>query len=256
MTRSAKATDRQVVELLRSCFPMPQKPYQYIVLQQGSLPLNPNQTHEKAVEHRCASLLLWPAHASPEIENTILIDPCFTAAGYQYAQKQLKKYKCSFSTIGTFFVTHRHIDHLPNFPQRKHISQLQQDARHLPDGIELIPCPGHAQDLHALVFRSTFNEQVWIVGDAILNLRWLKAWRYYWPNGYSPREIVQTWNSVAKILARADVVIPGHGNRIYVTAELLADLLETFPYAEYASECPQVEPLLRQRQQQLLQQGA
>ena len=230
--------------------------YQYSVLQKGSLPLKPNRKFEKTVEHRCTTLLLWPENAPPGPENTLLIDPCFTATGYQYAQKQLKKLNFSFSSLGFVFITHRHIDHLPNFPQKKQIPHLQHDARQLLRDIELISCPGHAKDLRALVFRSTFDEQVWVVGDAILNLPWLKAWQYYWPNAYTPLEVVQTWNSVAKILARADIVIPGHGDRIDVTAALLTDLLETFPTAEYASECLEVEPLLRQRQQQLLQQEA
>ena len=235
---------------------MPQKPYQYIVLQKGSLPLKPNRKIEKAVEHRCTTLLLWPENAPPGPENTVLIDPCFTATGYRDAQKQLKNLNFSFSNLGFAFITHRHIDHLPNFPRKKQILQLQQDARELPDDIELISCPGHAKDLRALVFHSSFDEQVWVVGDAILNLTWLKAWQYYWPNVYTSLEVVQTWNSVAKILARADVVIPGHGDRIDVTATLLSELLETFPSAEHADECPDVEPLLRQRQQQLLHQEA
>lgn len=233
---------------------MPQKRYQYIMLQKGSLPLSPNRKYEKAVEHRCTTLLLWPEHDLPETEHTILVDPCFTARGYRYAQRQLKKQQGSLSKIGAIFVTHQHIDHVPNFPQRTQIPSLQQNADHLLRDIDLVPCPGHAEDLQALVFHSTFDEQIWVVGDAILNLKWLKAWQYYWPNFYTPREVIQTWNSVAKILSRADVVIPGHGTRIYVTAALLTELLETFPNANHARECPEVESLLRQRQQQLLQQ--
>jgi hypothetical protein len=37
---------------------------------------------------------------------------------------------------------------------------------------------------------------VCIAGDAILDIEWLKAWKYYWPNGYTVPEIVETWESV------------------------------------------------------------
>ena len=33
------------------------------------------------------------------------------------------------------------------------------------------------------------------------------AWQYYWPNVYEVPEIVETWRSLAKILATADTVI-------------------------------------------------
>lgn len=230
--------------------------YHDVILQQGTLPLRPNKTFDRTAEHRCTISLIWPEHSPPGSENTILIDPCFTAAGYQNAQKQLKTFGISLNDLGYMFITHRHIDHLLALPEKKKFPYFQKgNTRLLPD-IELIPCLGHAQDLQALVFRSTSNQQVWVVGDAILNLTWLTAWQYYWPNGYTPRQVTQTWNSVAQILSQADIVIPGHGEKIYITAALLTALLETFPLAEYAGECPEVEPLLRQRQQQLLEQEA
>jgi glyoxylase-like metal-dependent hydrolase (beta-lactamase superfamily II) len=114
-----------------------------------------------------------------------------------------------------------------------------------------VPCFGHAPDLHALVFCSISGESVWVVGDAILDLTWLIAWKYYWPNLYNSHEIIQTWESVARILSRAEVVIPGHGGFITITATLIEELLATFPRAEYAEKCRDVESLLGERLHQL-----
>jgi glyoxylase-like metal-dependent hydrolase (beta-lactamase superfamily II) len=95
------------------------------------------------------------------------------------------------------------------------------------------------------------SEEVWIVGDAILSLEWLLDWRYYWPNGYDVEEVIQTWRSVAAILAGAEVVIPGHGPAIEVTAVLLRDLIDVFPEAPYAASCPDVMATLAARELQL-----
>ena len=70
---------------------------------------------------------------------------------------------------------------------------------------------------------ATNDGTTWIVGDAILGEDWLRAWRYYWPNGYGPDEIVETWRSVARILSMADVVIPGHGPPFRVDISLMSD---------------------------------
>jgi len=113
-----------------------------------------------------------------------------------------------------------------------------------------VPCPGHAPDLRALRFPSEYGE-VWIVGDAILSLEWLLDWRYYWPNGYDVDEVIQTWRSVAAILAGAEVVIPGHGPAFTVTAALLRELVEGFPEAQGAASCTDVMAALAARQIQL-----
>lgn len=233
-------------------FPQRQQ-YHYLIVQQGTLPLYPTNKRDPSVEHRCTSLVIWPAHSVPGAENTILIDPCFTATGYQYAQTQLESLDLSFHDLGYIFITHRHVDHVPVMPGKYKFPYFQKEiSPFLPD-IDLVACPGHAPDLQALVFCSVSCEQVWVVGDAILNLPWLQAWQYYWPNAYTAQEVVRTWNSVARILSQADIIIPGHGENISITAELLATLRKSFSSAEYAEECPQVEPLLRQRQQQLLE---
>jgi len=112
--------------------------------------------------------------------------------------------------------------------------------------MEEIAIPGHAMDLVALRF-SARDGDVWIVGDGILNLEWLAAWSYYWPNAYGLDDIVETWRSVARILATADVVIPGHGPPIRVDANLLRVLLDAFSSAEHGWRCPEVADRLRER---------
>jgi hypothetical protein len=95
------------------------------------------------------------------------------------------------------------------------------------------------------------NGIVTAASDAVLSREWLLAWQYYWPNVYIPAEIVATWQSVAKILATADMVLPGHGQPIPVTAELLRELIDNFPRAEYGSRCSEVVSVLQQRLAQL-----
>ena len=51
----------------------------------------------------------------------------------------------------------------------------------------------------------------------------------------------------AQIVTTADTIIPGHGLPIRVDTELLHVLLERFPYAEYASQCPDVHDMLQRR---------
>ena len=66
-------------------------------------------------------------------------------------------------------------------------------------------------------------------------------------DAYAPAEIAETWRSVAKIVSRADVILPGHGDEIIVTAPLVRQLLSAFPSAEHAASAPEVAPLLQRR---------
>lgn len=226
--------------------------YHYILLQRGTLPLGPDKSFDLAIEHRCSSVLIWPEGQHPTPDNTILTDPCLTVEGAKYAEKQLIEIGLSLIEIQYIFITHRHGDHRPNFLHKKNFIYFQGGKNDWLPRIDLVPCPGHTIDLQSLVFRSTSDENIWIVGDAILDLAWLKAWEYYWPNFYTPREVVQTWESVAKILSEADVIIPGHGDPIHVTASLVKELLSTFPSAEYAENCRNVERFLNSRLERLL----
>ncbi len=201
-----------------------------------------------SVEHRCTSVLVWPAGESPSAENTLLTDPCFTPGGAQQAIGQLEPLGFSLTKVEQVYITHLHGDHFPNLPQRlRRLNSAPFPGSF--SGFSLEPCPGHARDQRALVFQADKESvgQVWIVGDGILDEEWLRAWGYFWPNRYTPPEITQTWRSVAHILAHAGLIIPGHGDPIAVTAPLLAELLAAFPQAEHAGQCPDVAETLRHR---------
>jgi glyoxylase-like metal-dependent hydrolase (beta-lactamase superfamily II) len=231
------------------------KRYSYVLLQNGMLPLAPDGTYDQSLEHRCTSVLIWPEDEQPFTSNTVLTDPCFTSQGFLYATEQLEQRSLSFLDIGRIFVTHRHRDHLPNlsyFIGRTRFKNFRTGATKALSSIVIVPYPGHAPTLRGLVFCSSSHQKVGVVGDAVLDIDWLKAWGYYWPNGYQPREIVQTWESVAQILLHTDLIIPGHGRPISVTASLVKELLSTFPSAEHANECQGVEQVLSNRLERLL----
>ncbi len=183
----------------------------------------------------------------------MLTDPCFTFRGFQSAQNRLDRLGLSFDDIGRIFVTHPHSDHRLHMPRdaiRRRFPHFDPRDTAMP-GISAVSCPGHSRRLHALVFCAASGE-VWITGDAVLDEEWLRAWGFYWPNGYSPEEIIQTWQSVAMIIKNADVIVPGHGEPFRVTADLVAHLLAGFPHATYADACEyEVSDLLRERLNEL-----
>jgi glyoxylase-like metal-dependent hydrolase (beta-lactamase superfamily II) len=225
--------------------------YHYILMQSGSLPLEPDGIYTSSVEHRCTSILLWPEEQPPSQDNTILTDPCFTSGGYHLAVEQLERLNLSFTDIGHIFETHPHRDHrlnLGHFLGQIHYHRLQIGKHEHFAGITVMPYPGHAPLQRGLIFRSTSHQKVCVAGDAVLDEKWLRSWKYYWPNFYQEAEIIETWESVAHILSFADVIIPGHGMPIQVTPALLHEVLNNFPAAAHANACQQlVEPILQQR---------
>ena len=151
--------------------------------------------------------------------------------------------------IGHVFVTHEHRDHIPSLPGGQTTPQwdtFSYDRNGPLSGIRRHPCPGHAQDLMALVL-DTKNGECWIVGDAIINQEWLINWGYYWPNGYTPEQIARTWSTVADIMSKADVVVPGHGPSFRVTRTVIEEALANWPKAHNCDLCPEVAMVLRRR---------
>jgi glyoxylase-like metal-dependent hydrolase (beta-lactamase superfamily II) len=228
--------------------------FQYRIVQQGSLPLCPTDEINRDVPHACTSVLVWPEGERPNRENTLLTDPCFVLERSSQLNGVLGDLGIGLPDIGRIYVTHPHHDHMPNVAGLSNavtpmfgVVAAQLD---LPDGLSVTPCPGHHPLLAPLVV-GTNDGMTWIVGDAILGEDWLRAWRYYWPNGYSPDEIVETWRSAARILATADVVIPGHGPPFRVDISLINDLMDGFSRAECSRDCPEVLQNLSQRIEQL-----
>ncbi len=223
--------------------------FHWRILQEGKLSISLDRKLVPGGGY-CTVSLIWPQDDPPSPENAVLIDPCFTPAGYQRALHEAESLGLSLAELERVFITHLHGDHMPSLPRYASGARFASPDLvrffHAP-GVEAVHCPGHAPDLHSLVFRSGGDDEVWIVGDAVLNQEWLEAWAYYWPNGYGPYEVVETWHSVARILSRADVIVPGHGPPIRVDRALLVRLIAAFPAAPYADRCPDVGAALRAR---------
>lgn len=226
--------------------------YRYLILQTGSLPLTPDNRLQPAVEHRATSLLIWPAAEEPTAHNSLLVDPCFTPTGFKEAKTKLAELNLAFSDLNQLFITHRHHDHLPNLSlyldSPPELTLFRENEAGPLAGISTAPCPGHSPDMTALRFWGPDEQDTWVTGDAILNRAWLMAWAYYWPNRYSEREIIQTWQSVSQIIAGADLIIPGHGPPLVVTDALAKELRAAFAIsAAFAPKCPEVGTLLQNR---------
>lgn len=223
--------------------------YQWMILQEGQLPLLPDGRVLPLAEHVCSVILIWPIDEKPQPSNSLIVDPCFSARGYRLAKHKLSQIGASLLDIGFFFVTHGHSDHVLHCPDYDVSSAWQAfdpGTEGVFSGIHSKACPGHHPDLLSLHFASDKGE-TWVVSDAILNVTWLHAWKYYWPNGYHREEIIQTWQSIALILSQAQVAIPGHGKEIRVTDSLLEKLIANFSCVADAAECSDVIESLNQR---------
>ncbi len=220
-----------------------------MILQEGQLPLLPDGRVLPLAEHVCSVILIWPIDEKPQPSNSLIVDPCFSARGYRLAKHKLSQIGASLLDIGFFFVTHGHSDHVLHCPDDDVSSAWQAfdpGTERVFSGIHSKACPGHHPDLLSLRFASDKGE-TWVVSDAILNVTWLHAWKYYWPNGYHREEIIQTWQSIALILSQAQVAIPGHGKEIRVTDILLEKLIANFSCVADAAECSDVIESLNQR---------
>lgn len=226
--------------------------FDWAILQEGRLKIDLTGKRRSEGGY-CTVTAVWPTGEAPSAENTFLVDPCFFQAGlYQQAIGEAQRHGIDLPNLHHVFVTHRHFDHVPTAiggERARFVSDMIPVQRQ--PGLAMVGLPGHSPDLRALIFRSPPHGEVWIVGDAILEEDWLAAWAYYWPNGYSAAEIVQTWRSLRLILASADVIIPGHGPEIRITPSLLDTMLASFPKADYAEACPEVPDTLRARLAQM-----
>ncbi len=223
--------------------------YNWEILQPGDLPLTPEGLRRPRTAHACTCTLIWPADQDPGDGQGLIVDPCFTPAGFRMARSRLRRLGISFDAIRFCHITHNHADHCPHFPARPAPFSWRmfraKNKGELP-GVSLTTCPGHHPFLNAVCFDSP-SGRVWIVGDAVLNRDWLRAWGYYWPNGYTDAEITETFKSAARILAGARIIVPGHGRPISVTSRLLAELLASLKHSGHADRSPEIEARLRAR---------
>ena len=232
--------------------------YSWLILQDGNLPLRPDRQITTA-GHVCTVTLIWPHGERPTCDNSLVVDPCFSSRGWRTAIERLASVGATPADIGFYYECHRHGDHRLYVPDdRLHVSRGRDDLswksldqqRPAFPGVAFPHCPGHAEELRAVQFLDQLGE-LWIASDAVLDRHWLDAWQYYWPNGYAMPEIVETWRSVAKIVATADTIVPGHGPPILVDAELVHGLAQGFSNAEYARECPDVLATLKRCYEEL-----
>lgn len=231
--------------------------YRWAMLQEGMLTIGLDGAYIPGAGH-CTVTAIWPADDAPSPGSTILVDPCFfTAKQYWQAASGAEALGIPLARLVRVFTTHPHHDHAAYVPAgvEARFASYQMIPFQQQNGLQTVPLPGHEAHLQAIVFCSPEGQAVWIVGDAVLNAEWLEAWAYYWPNRYGPPEIVETWRSVARILASADVIVPGHGPAVAVNADLLERLIQGFPQAELAAQCPEVGEALQGRLRQMRREG-
>ena len=95
-------------------------------------------------------------------------------------------------------------------PEYRHLSDRFQPAEGaLPDGIELFPAPGHTLALAALKAETPWGCLI-IAGDAVMNREFLAAEEGY----HNSVDFDQAAETIRRIKATADLVIPGHDNLV------------------------------------------
>ena len=221
--------------------------YRWDILQTGEISLHPDGSRDESKKHACTSTIIWREDKPCIPLYAIITDPCFIGKQSQHVENRLNRMGFRLPDIGKYFITHSHWDHQPRM--HHHSQRLTGTPINITDrkGLKFVPCPGHHVGQNALVFTDANDKKVWIVGDAVINEEWLRAWGYFWPNQYDKQEINQHWRDIATIIAKAEIIIPGHGSPITVTWNLVEDMIESFPTAEFAANCPEVLDELKTR---------
>jgi glyoxylase-like metal-dependent hydrolase (beta-lactamase superfamily II) len=128
------------------------------------------------------------------------------------------------------FVTHEHGDHWPglvNFPQAKWLAapgvadELNRTARlskhvegvegRLFEAIDVVPTPGHTVGHHALRFDCD-GRSIVTAGDAVATLDFFRDRRGF----FNSVDFDQAARSMDKLVALADIIVPGHDNYFLV----------------------------------------
>ncbi len=134
--------------------------------------------------------------------------------------------------IDMVFVTHFHGDHrfgldlFPNAawlmaragldewlmasPGEAELSRRVNPAEgNLPDGINLLPAPGHTRGLHALAFETRWGLLV-VAGDAVMTPEFFREEQGY----HNSVDFELASSTIQNIKKTAALLIPGHGNLI------------------------------------------
>ncbi|MGC9468918.1 MAG: MBL fold metallo-hydrolase [Anaerolineae bacterium] len=89
------------------------------------------------------------------------------------------------------------------------IDRFEAAEAHLPEGVELLPAPGHTPGLHVLRTRTPWGPLI-IAGDAVMSREYFDA-----EEGYmNSVDFEQAANTIRRIKRQATLVIPGHDNLI------------------------------------------
>ena len=156
----------------------------------------------------------------PSPEPALLEQLLFERAG-------LKK-----SEVDQIYLTHYHKDHrfgldlfagkpwliasagfgewAQRFPEDKELMRRFSPAEeNLPEGVSLYPSPGHTYGHHSLIADTAWGKLI-VAGDAVMTRDFYEA-----EDGFhNSVDFGQVKETIRKIHAEADLVIPGHGNVI------------------------------------------
>ena len=95
-------------------------------------------------------------------------------------------------------------------PEYRHLSDRFQPAEGaLPEGVELFPAPGHTLTLAGLKVETPWGTLV-VAGDAVMNREYFAAEEGY----HNSVDFVQAAETIRRIKAAADLVIPGHDSLV------------------------------------------
>jgi len=134
--------------------------------------------------------------------------------------------------IDSIYVTHHHGDHRYGLGLFSHakwlmavdalaewrerapedaatISRFVPAENQLPDGITLYSAPGHTHCLHALSMVSVWGKLI-VAGDAVMTPEFLAEEQGY----HNSVDFGVASETIRRIKADADVIVPGHGNII------------------------------------------
>ncbi len=137
------------------------------------------------------------------------------------------------------FITHFHWDHFGGIehfgdaewychsraltalrhPIRDRFVPLDDGDRVMPN-VVVVHTPGHTPGHSSLLCSTeTGTVRVAICGDAIINLAWLQSGHLWTFNG-NFHGVAEARRSIKKLLDSSDLIIPGHGQPFFVTADL------------------------------------
>lgn len=181
----------------------------------GTHKVEPNSKGVFIPEHTGAVTLLKSE------KRNILVD--VGARGYlPKIRDELKNLNLSTADIDLIILTHFHLDHAYNVSHFEKARVFGWRHEWCPNGtqrlneyelseIEIIQTPGHAEEHLSVVCENESGQTVVIAGDAI-NKKYIETGEI---NAFSYDDKLYH-ESARKVLQLADIIVPGHGELIYI----------------------------------------